>query len=56
MPEIKDDDIVARIRAEILTTNEEARKRSKTPTVASILKWLIGISQLTMDVLQVALN
>jgi hypothetical protein len=48
------DDLVARIRKEIETIDEEARKRNKKPTVASILQWLIGISELTVQAVQTA--
>jgi len=34
----------------------EARKRKQKPTVANIIKWLVGISELTMGVLQLALQ
>ena len=46
------DDIVTKIRKEIRDVDEEARRRSKKPTVASIIRWLIGISELTAQVVQ----
>ena len=44
------DDLVDRIRKEIQTMEEETRKRNKRPSVASIMRWLISISELTVEV------
>ena len=45
-------DIVAKIRKEIRDVDREARQRGRKPTVGNIVSWLIGLSELTVQLVQ----
>jgi hypothetical protein len=45
-------DIVAKIRKEIRDVDQEARQRGRKPTVGNIVQWLIGLSELTVQLVQ----
>lgn len=45
-------DIVTGIRQEIQNLDKEARRRGSKPTVSSMLRWLVGLSELTVQLVQ----